>query len=63
MMGEGSGDDEGEDKDEVTSGKSKMSSEDSGCSWGMGELFVAVFGSAEVRKKHFSAYLSLLVSP
>ncbi|XP_051941670.1 kanadaptin isoform X1 [Hippocampus zosterae] len=37
MLGEGSNDDEGEDKDEVTSGKSNVSSEDSGCSWGMAE--------------------------
>ncbi|XP_057715149.1 kanadaptin isoform X2 [Corythoichthys intestinalis] len=38
MMGEGSDDEEeGAEKDEDKSGNSKLSSEDSGCSWGMAE--------------------------
>ncbi|XP_054652361.1 kanadaptin isoform X2 [Dunckerocampus dactyliophorus] len=37
MMGDGSDEDEREEKDKGESVKSKLSSEDSGCSWGMAE--------------------------
>lgn len=45
MMGDGSDDDddegekEGDKQGESNKGQSKLSNEDSGCSWGMGELF------------------------